>query len=226
MSIEQHNRAIIESSAREKILRALSEVAEKLDPQDDWRPLLDRAYELGYRPDWDGSVDFNTGVLVGGSPIHTIIDVEEALNEDDALALGHIDLATYELGKRISGEPTPGATTESDANLSQTSLASTSSTSAIYGWTRSTSGSDFEQGAWQVAYTDTYYRTRTIRRHGIRWGNAGGGRGGRAYWEYTGAGHNSRQWSKWRLETGSSTTSWAAWSVEVAAYRAQIGVGW
>lgn len=220
---EQESRKVLDEVGHTKVRRALAEVASKLDPAGDYRPLLDRAYELGFKPDWDGAVEFNAPVLIGDDPseVHSIIDVEKALNEDEALALGHIDLETYQLGKRISGQAEPEEVEEEAEPEFSTMIQQFN-----YGW--GTAGATgFNVRAW--GYAPGMHNVspfRSIRKHGVRGGMAHQSRAGRVYWRRQGAGVFPLNWSNWRFANGSSGVRWASFGFDVEAHRAEIGIGW
>ena len=56
MNAEQEAQRILEEVGYHKVRQSLTEVASQLDPNASYRPLLDRAYELGFRAQWDGGV--------------------------------------------------------------------------------------------------------------------------------------------------------------------------
>lgn len=222
MDILKANSAVREDIGREKVDRALAEVAGKLNPEDDFRPLLDRAHEIGLHHDWDGTIELPEGLLIGGERIDAIVDLHAALNEDEAFSAGHIDQATYDLGKRISTQvdrAEPAEDTGAEFGVM--------STTWNYGWGTATS-TGFNRGAWAFD-NRTHERRSTIRRHGSRGGrvNPPGSRwGGRVYYEWPGAGHNSRQWSNWRRESGSTGIRWADFGSNIATFYAQTGYTW
>lgn len=68
---------LYEKLGQQKIEKALNEVASGLTAAtEDLRPLLDRAYEIGFEADESGLVTLDSGLVLGdGTPIGDIIDV-------------------------------------------------------------------------------------------------------------------------------------------------------
>lgn len=95
-SSEKVNRDRVEAIGRGKVIRALSEVARKLDPEEPLQPLLDRAYEIGYRPEADGLVKFNAGIQLGNETVDGIIDTDAAPTIGQARDLGYISEEEHE----------------------------------------------------------------------------------------------------------------------------------
>ncbi|WP_300345518.1 hypothetical protein [Nesterenkonia sp.] len=96
------NLQVAEEKGHEKCRRALQEVADTLDAAEDYRPLLDRAYEIGYEPSWDGGVSFDFkdapfGIVIGGMPVASLTDVENALSDEEAVKQGYLDEAALAL---------------------------------------------------------------------------------------------------------------------------------
>ncbi|NDK31276.1 hypothetical protein [Nesterenkonia haasae] len=58
---DNQNRQLIRSMGVGKVARAPQEVADTLDGAHNLRSALDRAYEIGLQPAWDGSVNFELG---------------------------------------------------------------------------------------------------------------------------------------------------------------------
>lgn len=219
MTSEHEAQEILDRVGHTKVRRALQEVASKLDPAEDYRPLFDRAYELGFRPAWDGTVELNLPLSIGGTEgeVYAIIDIDEALNEDEALALGHIDIATYQLGKEI------GAQTERQAAEEPAGPeVEPASTFFNYGWGWNESSTGFRI-AWATPGTYSGY-SLGLRKHGVRNGSAP--QGGRVYWQRAGAGPNPYYWSNWRITNGSSSIQWTSFGFDVVGYTAQVGNGW
>jgi len=110
MSTENKNREIRDNVGREKVQRAIDEVAATLDVEDEYWSLIDRLYEIGYRCDIDGGIDLPTQVSIGGLPADYIIDTKSAMSVGQALELGYLspdevpDLDADERESEITGD--------------------------------------------------------------------------------------------------------------------------
>lgn len=96
--IDAQNRKLVERIGEGKARNALQEVADTLDLSGSFRPLLDRAYEMGFKPARDGSVDFCLGyddpalsLDIGGDKVATLTDTSLALDVEEAKAQGYVD---------------------------------------------------------------------------------------------------------------------------------------
>lgn len=92
----ERNLKTAESIGFEKSRKALQEIADTLEEADNYQPLLDRAYEIGYKPSWDGTVDFALkdsplGVILEGIPTESLTDVTQALSDEEAVQEGYLD---------------------------------------------------------------------------------------------------------------------------------------
>lgn len=114
MSAEQENSKVPEKVGRSKVLRALNDVSTKLNPEEDLRPLFDRAYELGYKPGPDGGIDLNTELMIGGQECHGLIDTKAAMDVDTAVALGYLD-ADEAIPARLNGATESAGQVEDEA---------------------------------------------------------------------------------------------------------------
>ncbi|MBO0596603.1 hypothetical protein I2485_06900 [Nesterenkonia sp. E16_7] len=184
------NGATLDRVGHNKVLRALTEVADKLTEGEGCRALVDRAYEVGYRPEWDGVIDLNTAVNIGGVPVHGLIDTQVALDEEAATALGYLDPETYELGRQV---PEDGESQLQTAQLEEPAFSTLSSSGdSRYQWRHN--GQQLR--AWGTM--GTHYDYRTIDMVGARWAPTYGGVDtlGRTYWQPIGT--RNRYWSVWR----------------------------
>ena len=146
--------------------------------------------------------------------------MDQALTDDEALALGHIDLATYLGGRSSQGvEQEDPSATEVDGNQVQAA----EEVFWNYGWATLNSGGGFDKGAW--AWTIGIHDTgnRTIRMHGVRGTPNGNNWGGRCFYKLG----TATYWSRWRMNNaGHPWITWAAFDRDVIASRAQLGYGW
>lgn len=101
------NLKIAENVGFEKSRKALQDVADRLkEGADDYQPLLDRAYEIGYQPSWDGTVNFAlknspVGVVLEGVPNESVIDVTQALSDQEAVRQGYLDSSAVSLPESV-----------------------------------------------------------------------------------------------------------------------------
>lgn len=119
---------VTESVGAEKCRRALQEVADDMEEAEDYRPLLDRAYEIGYRPSWDGTVDFcpkgqALGLVLGGMPQASIIDVDSAMSDEEAVRQGYLDEAALIMPKDSEEYEAENVDLESDGSIQPMSSA-------------------------------------------------------------------------------------------------------
>ena len=216
MNAEQEAQRILEEVGHHKVRRALTEVASRLDPEESYRPLLDRAYELGFRAQWDGGVALNTPVQIGNAPgdVYEVIDVDQALTDDEALALGHIDLDTYQGGRsslEVGREADLAVEQEADASATKMIGSQVQADEDVfwnYGWA-TLSGAGFNKGVW--AWTQGIYNTGnvTMRRHGVRGRPRTANWGGRCF--YRPPNDTASYWSRWRMNPeGWPWITWAA----------------
>lgn len=207
------NELVFDRIGKDKALKALDEVAVRLGGEDDYRPVFDRAYEMGLEADWDGTIELPNPIEIDGCLTHGLIDTLSALDAESAVKLGYLDAGDLEVD--LGGDSDPGMGIQ-PASTSQT---------LSYGWGSVNSGAHFDVRIFAGSTTSRTHNVtpaRSIRRVGVRHGNSS--TGGRTRYRRTSAG--SLIWSRWRHGNGSSYIRWFSFDINVLASTAQTGRGW
>ncbi|MCT1607144.1 hypothetical protein M3B43_07355 [Nesterenkonia massiliensis] len=189
----EENRKVIEKVGLIKTRRALEEVCAKTDPQEDYRAVLDRAYELGFVANNDGSVDFPDPVIIGDTAFDYIIDVDNITNPER-------DDLPVTVGEEERSTTIGGGTDGSDFSVASID---TSRWGSSYYWL---SASNVPQNVYHASntYTSGIYNRYNIRHlfHGNR-----ATRARTSFWFQTELqGNGYWAWTDWRYAR--STGSW------------------